>query len=49
MVPYFYAIYFAILLVHCSIRDDRLCREKYGDDWDRHRLMVPYIFILGIV
>jgi protein-S-isoprenylcysteine O-methyltransferase Ste14 len=49
IVPYFYAVYFAVLLVHRSIRDDRLCREKYGDDWDRYRSMVPYRFIPGIV
>ncbi|KAL3763627.1 hypothetical protein ACHAW5_001049 [Stephanodiscus triporus] len=49
VVPYFYAIYFAILLVHRSVRDDRLCREKYGDDWDRYKSIVPYRFIPGII
>merc|ERR1712157_578979 len=33
IVPYFYAIYFAILLIHRSIRDDAFCHHKYGDDW----------------
>jgi Delta14-sterol reductase len=28
IVPYYYAIYFAILLIHRSIRDDHLCYEK---------------------
>ncbi|KAL3807337.1 hypothetical protein ACHAXA_001309 [Cyclostephanos tholiformis] len=49
VVPYFYAIYFAILLVHRSVRDDHMCREKYGDDWDKYRSMVPYRFIPGII
>ncbi|KAL3810800.1 hypothetical protein ACHAXA_006830 [Cyclostephanos tholiformis] len=49
VVPYFYAIYFAILLVHRSVRDDHMCREKYGDDWDKYRSIVPYRFIPGII
>lgn len=48
IVPYYYAIYFAILLVHRSIRDDHMCREKYGDDWDKYKALVPYRFIPGL-
>ena len=49
IVPYYYAIYFAILLVHRSIRDDFMCQEKYGDDWDEYKKLVPYRFIPGII
>jgi len=49
IVPYYYAIYFAILLVHRSIRDDAMCKEKYGDDWDEYKKHVPYRFIPGIL
>ena len=28
IVPYYYAIYFAILPIHRSIRDDRMCKYK---------------------
>lgn len=49
IVPYFYAIYFAILLVHRSIRDDHMCQEKYGDDWQTYKKIVPYRFIPGVV
>jgi protein-S-isoprenylcysteine O-methyltransferase Ste14 len=49
IVPYYYAIYFCILLVHRSIRDDVLCQEKYGKDWDEYKRQVPYRFIPGIV
>jgi delta14-sterol reductase/lamin-B receptor len=49
IVPYFYAIYFLILLVHRSERDDHLCHEKYGSDWDKYKKAVPYRFIPGII
>lgn len=49
VVPYYYAIYFAILLVHRSVRDDYMCREKYGEDWERYKSIVPYRFIPGII
>ncbi|GMI17230.1 hypothetical protein TrLO_g9449 [Triparma laevis f. longispina] len=45
IVPYFYAIYFTILLVHRSIRDDHFCSVKYGDDWGRYKEKVPYRFV----
>jgi delta14-sterol reductase/lamin-B receptor len=48
-VPYFQALYFAVLLVHRAIRDDGMCREKYGDDWDRYKEKVPYMFIPFVV
>lgn len=49
LVPYYYAIYFAVLLVHRSIRDDVLCQEKYGSDWEEYKRQVPYRFIPGVV
>lgn len=49
IVPYYYAIYFAILLIHRSIRDDHMCQEKYGDDWAKYKEVVPYRFIPGII
>mmetsp|Transcript_47553 Transcript_47553/g.101030 ORF Transcript_47553/g.101030 Transcript_47553/m.101030 type:complete len:467 (-) Transcript_47553:1014-2414(-) len=49
IVPYYYAIYFAILLVHRSIRDDHMCQEKYGEDWARYKAIVPYRFVPGII
>ena len=29
IITYFYAIYFAVLLVHRAIRDDDMCQRKY--------------------
>jgi protein-S-isoprenylcysteine O-methyltransferase Ste14 len=36
IVPYFYVIYFAILLIHRERRDNKRCAIKYGKDWDRY-------------
>jgi len=47
--PYFYAIYFLVLLVHRAFRDDEMCHEKYGDDWIEYKKRVPYMFIPGVV
>lgn len=49
IVPYFYAIYFCVLLIHRSERDDHMCKLKYGNDWETYKMMVPYRFIPGIV
>jgi delta14-sterol reductase/lamin-B receptor len=49
IVPYYYAIYFLILLVHRSIRDDHMCHGKYGDDWQTYKKLVPYRFVPGVV
>ncbi|WFD30992.1 Delta(14)-sterol reductase [Malassezia sp. CBS 17886] len=32
-IPYFYVVYFAVLLVHRQLRDDDACREKYGNEY----------------
>lgn len=42
VVPYFYAIYFACLLIHRDMRDNAACRLKYGRDWDKYCAHVPY-------
>ncbi len=49
IIPYFYSIYFAILLIHRAMRDDHACHEKYGKDWIRYKKRVPYVFIPGII
>lgn len=41
-IPYFYVIYFAILLIHRERRDDEKCHNKYGKDWERYCEQVPY-------
>ncbi|KAF4018329.1 hypothetical protein G4228_009949 [Cervus hanglu yarkandensis] len=42
ILPYFYVIYFTILLVHREARDEHHCRKKYGLAWDKYCQRVPY-------
>lgn len=49
-VPYFYAIYFASLLMHRERRDEAACRHKHGEDsWTQYcdkvpSRIVPYVY-----
>ncbi|KAF8070897.1 5-methyltetrahydropteroyltriglutamate--homocysteine methyltransferase [Scenedesmus sp. PABB004] len=45
VVPYFYCIYFAALLLHRERRDEAACRAKYGRDWDAYCARVPWRII----
>lgn len=42
VVPYFYFLYFAPLLLDRERRDHKLCKDKYGADWDEYCKRVPY-------
>lgn len=42
VIPYFYVVYFATLLVHRAYRDDLKCRAKYKKDWEKYCEMVPW-------
>ncbi|XP_076464854.1 delta(14)-sterol reductase TM7SF2-like isoform X2 [Babylonia areolata] len=49
IIPYFYPIYFLILLIHRERRDDADCRRKYGASWERYcervrYRIIPYIY-----
>lgn len=44
-IPYFYAIYFAILLIHREMRDEEACKRKYNKDYDKYCSLVPYRII----
>ena len=48
-IPYLLPAWLAVLLVHRSRRDERRCRAKYGQLWDRYTerarfAMLPYIY-----
>jgi protein-S-isoprenylcysteine O-methyltransferase Ste14 len=47
-LPYFHILYFTILLLHRERRDDALCLAKYGDDWLRYRVRVPWRIVPGL-
>jgi Delta14-sterol reductase len=48
LVPYFYIIYFTILLVFRERRDQRMCREKYGADWEEYTRRVRWRILPGV-
>lgn len=48
VLPYFYPIYFAILLIHREWRDARHCSAKYGADWNHYTKKVRWRIIPGI-
>ena len=48
VLPYFYFIYFAVLLIHRQLRDEDNCRGKYGDDWTRYCNIVKWRLLPGI-
>jgi protein-S-isoprenylcysteine O-methyltransferase Ste14 len=48
IIPYFYPIWFALLLVTRERRDDRWCAQKYGADWDRYRAAVKWRIVPGL-
>jgi len=41
-ITYFYAGYFAVLLIHRERRDDHACHLKYGQAWEEYRKLVPW-------
>lgn len=47
-LPYFYPIYFAILLIHRERRDNHFCSVKYGADWARYCERVRWRIIPGV-
>ncbi len=48
-IPYFYVIYFAILLFHRAWRDEGSCQQKYGTDWGVYKAQVPALFLPGVL
>ena len=47
-LTYFYITYFTILLVHREWRDNAMCQEKYGKDWDAYSSKVRWRIVPGI-
>jgi protein-S-isoprenylcysteine O-methyltransferase Ste14 len=45
VIPYFYIIYFVVLLIHRQLRDEESCSKKYGKDWDRYCSIVKWRLI----
>ncbi|CAJ0645924.1 5360_t:CDS:2 [Entrophospora sp. SA101] len=47
-IPFFYPVFFVVVLTHRVTRDMERCSRKYGNDWQEYCKRVPYIFIPGI-
>ncbi|KAI4523276.1 ERG4/ERG24 ergosterol biosynthesis protein [Schizophyllum commune Loenen D] len=45
IIPYFYSVFFIVVLIHRCGRDFERCSRKYGEDWERYCKAVPYKFI----
>jgi delta24(24(1))-sterol reductase len=44
-LPYFYLMFFTLMILHRQSRDEVRCKEKYGVYWDEYTKLVPNIFI----
>lgn len=42
VIPYYYPVFHATMLLHRNSRDEAKCARKYGDDWTRYKKLVPY-------
>ena len=47
-LPYFYFVYFVVLLIHRERRDDRMCLQKYGQDWEAYCRKVHWRIVPGL-
>lgn len=43
--PWFYPLFFAVMITHRATRDIQRCRAKYGEAWAQYEREVPYLFI----
>lgn len=48
LLPWFYVIYFTILLLHRERRDHRACLAKYGQAWESYCRKVPWRIVPGV-
>lgn len=43
--PWFYPVFFTVMIVHRAWRDITRCRIKYGETWLEYEKRVPWLFI----
>ncbi len=47
--PFTYLVYIITLLVHRTIRDEKKCKDKYKNYWNKYCEKVPHRFIKNII
>ncbi|KFY02977.1 hypothetical protein O988_01746 [Pseudogymnoascus sp. VKM F-3808] len=47
--PWFYPIFFLVMIIHRTNRDIARCRRKYGEAWKQYEKEVPYLFIPYVI
>jgi Delta24(24(1))-sterol reductase len=43
--PWFYPVFFTVMILHRARRDIQRCRAKYGESWTEYEKLVPYLFV----
>jgi Delta24(24(1))-sterol reductase len=43
--PWFYPVFFTVMILHRARRDIQRCRAKYGESWTEYEKLVPYLFM----
>ena len=49
ILPFYYPIFFSIMILHRYTRDTARCKLKYGKDWDKYCEIVKYAFIPFVI
>ncbi|KZZ86954.1 Delta(24(24(1)))-sterol reductase [Ascosphaera apis ARSEF 7405] len=47
--PWFYPVFFCIMITHRAMRDIRRCKAKYKEAWVEYEKRVPYLFIPYVI
>ena len=45
LLPYFYVVFFTLMILHRQSRDEIRCAEKYGAAWEKYVKEVPNVFV----
>ena len=45
LLPYFYALFFTLMILHRQSRDEIRCAAKYGEAWAAYIKEVPNVFV----